>query len=65
MKEWYYLGLSALGIVGLLSGIGILAATGRTRRSIVLVVLGLLIGQWWLMEILIVQAIWSIKGFAP
>lgn len=65
MKEWYYIALSALGIVSLLIGVGIMAAKGRTRRSVILVVLGLVIGQWWLIEMLVVQTIWSIRGFAP
>lgn len=65
MKGWYYLALSALGIISLFLGIGILATKGRTRRSIILIVLGLVIGQWWLIEMLIAQAIWSIRGFAP
>jgi len=65
MKEWYYVALSALGITSLLLGITILATTGRTRRSIVLIVLGLAIGQWWLIEASVMMAFWSIKGFAP
>jgi len=66
MKEWYYVSLSLLGITSLLIGVGILATTkGQKRRSIVLIVLGLCIGQWWLVEQLAMMAFWSIEGFAP
>jgi hypothetical protein len=65
MKGWYYLALSALGIISLFLAIGILATKGRTCRSIILIVLGLVIGQWWLIESLAMMALWGIRGFAP
>lgn len=65
MKGWYYLALSMLGIISLFLAIGILITKGRTYRSITLIVLGLVIGQWWIIETLAMIAFGKIKGFAP
>lgn len=61
----YYLLLSALGFLSVGLGIWVVLMHGLDWRSVLLVVVGLLIGQWWFIEIVIVQGIWSITGFAP
>jgi hypothetical protein len=55
----------AFGIISIVLGLSILATIERTRRLVALVVIGLVVGQWWLIKTLVVFAIWSIGGFAP
>ena len=63
--EAYWLLLSALGILSGVLGITVLAHTGLRWKPIVAVIFGLIIGQWWLIELAAVQLIWSSRGFAP
>lgn len=65
MVKWQWFALLILGLCSVIISIKIFATTGFTRRSMVLVVAGLLLGQWWLIELLIVQVIWHTVGFAP
>ncbi|KPK48584.1 MAG: hypothetical protein AMS22_15085 [Thiotrichales bacterium SG8_50] len=65
MQEWYYLALSVLAATSLAIGVTILATKERSARNIALVVIGLVIGQWWLIEVLATQVIWRFGGFAP
>src|SRR5689334_18978509 len=43
----------------------ILVRTRFSWRSCFGVALGLLIGQWWLVEFTLVQLLWHLRGFAP
>lgn len=61
----YYLLLSVLGITSLCLGLWVLKQSRFVWHSTVLVVLGLIIGQWWLLEFLVVQVLWGNRGFAP
>lgn len=61
----YYVLLSALGIISLCLGLWVLKESRFAWHSTVLVVLGLLIGQWWLIEFLVAQVLWGSRGFAP
>lgn len=65
MAGSYYLILSILGIISVLAGLWVLIANRFAWRSVILVVLGLVIGQWWFIELMAVQIIWTLKGFAP
>lgn len=65
MMEWRSTVRLVLGIISIVLGLSILTTIERTRRSVALVVIGLVVGQWWLIKILVVFAIWSIGGFAP
>ena len=65
MMEWRSTVRLVLGIISIVLGLSILATIERTRRSVALVVIGLVVGQWWLIKTLFVFAIWSIGGFAP
>jgi len=65
MMEWRSTVRLVLGIISIVLGLSILATIERTRRSVALVVIGLVVGQWWLIKTLVVFAIWSIGGFAP
>lgn len=60
---WFALGLLAfLHIV--ISGVFFIANAGNRlfRLSIVLL---LLVGQWWAVQMLAMQIIWRVQGFAP
>ena len=61
----YWLLLSALGILSGVLGMMLLVHTGLRWKPLVAVILGLIIGQWWIIEFAAVQMIWSSRGFAP
>ena len=52
-------------IIGLCLGIAALIVSGWSLRSIILVILGLIIGQWNLLPDLLTFAAWSIGGYQP
>lgn len=64
MMVSYHVALSVLGIISACLAFWILK-TNRTWRSVILVVLGLVVGQWWLVEMSIMYVLWSVRGFAP
>ena len=53
------------GVIGLCLGIAVLIMSGWTRRSIILVILGLIIGQWVFLQVLLVRVLFHFWGFAP
>jgi len=60
--------LGVPSILGISSGV--LAAlalknSGFKLWAVASVAAGLLIGQWWFVESMAVQILWSIRGFAP
>ena len=61
----YYELLSILGVLTFGFGIWVLQANAWTRRAIIIVVIGLLLGQWWFLEFSGVNVLWTIHGFAP
>jgi hypothetical protein len=63
--ERYYLFLSLLGILSCFFAVMVLKRTGRTWSAVAGVTIGLLIGQWWFVENLILRAFWRFGGFAP
>jgi hypothetical protein len=65
MAASYYVALSVLGLVSACLAFWILREHRFALRPAVLVILALVAGQWWLIEFLAVQILWSIKGFAP
>jgi len=65
MMEWRSTTRLVLGIISIVLGLSILATIERTRRSVVLVATGLIVGQWWLIKMLAVFTTWGIGGFAP
>ena len=46
-------------------GVSLLISWKLNQRSVALVVVGLIVGQWWLIKILGAFALWSIRDFAP
>ena len=65
MLHFFFPMLCGLAIINLLLGLWLLIETRFTWRTVLLVVLGLIIGQWWLILWSVVFLIWSIGGFAP
>jgi hypothetical protein len=65
MMPWWWSGQVLAGITSGAFGIAILARRWFDRRAWILVVAGLLIGQWhWVLRAL-ASAIWRSRGFAP
>lgn len=55
-----------LSIFGIFCGVfaaRIIARTGLRWWPVVWVAVGLIIGQWWLIELMIMQLFWKSKGF--
>ncbi len=61
----YHLIQSSLALTCLLLGIWIVVNRRFTFAAIALTTLGFIIGQWWLLEGMLMVAIWKINGFAP
>lgn len=57
--------LIALAIICICFGIWILIATQFAWRAVILVTIGIIIGQWWLIKMLTAWFLWTISGFAP
>mgnify|MGYP001423388834 CR=1 FL=1 len=62
---WYWILLFLLGVLCGFFAARILARSKQSRWSVWFVVLGLVLGQWWVIEHLATQAIWQIRGFGP
>jgi len=61
----YWLLLISLGAVSLLLAGRIIKYERLQRLPLTLVIIGLIIGQWWFFELVFAKLIWTIKGFAP
>lgn len=61
----YFPVLYVLAGLNLLCGIRVIARTWPKRWPIVVVIVGLIIGQWWLVLLTALVVGWSIVGFAP
>jgi hypothetical protein len=61
----YWVVLSCLGIAAFVFAAMALRYTGLKVWSVVAAVGGLLIGQWWLFQFLILMAFWKWRGFGP
>jgi hypothetical protein len=57
--------LSILGILSCILAIRVIWYTGLNFRPLALVIGGLVLGQWWFIEIIIVKVLWGLGGFAP
>ena len=63
--HFYRFILLTLATINLLLGLWILIEAGFAWRRVFFVVLGLTLGQWWLIIWLLVFLVWCIRGFAP
>jgi uncharacterized membrane protein YqgA involved in biofilm formation len=57
--------LQCCGLLSVFFGIVVVWRTRPKRWPIAAVALGLFVGQWWFVEMLIVFAFWKWRGFAP
>jgi hypothetical protein len=57
--------LTCLAVISLFCGVWAVQHTGIKFWSVAIVVIGLAIGQWWLIESAFAMAAWTINGFAP
>ena len=64
-QDQYYEILSALGALTFGFAIWVLREHGWSRRTVVIILFGLLLGQWWFLEYGLASALWTIRGFSP
>ncbi|MDC8760069.1 hypothetical protein [Janthinobacterium fluminis] len=65
MLPSYQLILSALAVASFGLGAALLNMHRFSWRAVLLVVSGLALGQWWLLETLLMLVVWSVGDFAP
>jgi hypothetical protein len=65
MLHTYFVWLSVAAVLSLALGLWVLWLVHFRRAAVVLVVLGLLVGQWWFWQLLLIMTFWRIRGFAP
>jgi hypothetical protein len=63
--SFYWLLLSCLAVVAVVMGLVVLRQTGVRPWPLVAVVGGLVVGQWWLIQWLLIVAFGKLRGFAP
>lgn len=66
MYGWYFLLLKALGVGSVM--ISFLILRQETRRNIIsitAIIIGIVVGQWWFLELVVVRSIWYLNGMAP
>lgn len=61
----YYGLLGLLAVMDVLIGIWLMSIYRFALKPILLLLFGLAVSQWWLLEFLIVQGVWVARGFAP
>jgi len=57
--------LAVLATLSLVLGIIVIVKNQFAKGSLVFVILLLGVGQWWLIELLLMQVLWATRGFAP
>lgn len=61
----YWLVLGLLALLHVVGSVAVFVANpGRLPLRIGVVVL-LIVGQWWLIQMIVMQIIWRLRGFAP
>jgi hypothetical protein len=63
--SFYWPLLYCLAVAAAVMAIVVLRQTGMKLWSLAAVVVGLLVGQWGLLQLLLVVAFWKWRGFAP
>jgi hypothetical protein len=63
--QWYWVFLSLLGLLNCGLSALVLRKTGLKYWPILGVAVGLLLGQWWLVQMLILGLFFCVGGFAP
>lgn len=65
MMASYNVILSILGLVSCCFGIWLVVINRFAWRTILIVVIGLVMGQWWLIETIVTLSLWKFRGMAP
>jgi hypothetical protein len=65
MLAWYHAGMIAFALVTVCLAVWVLASSSRKRIALPFVGVGLIVGNWRVLEGALMIAIWSIRGFAP
>ena len=60
MRPDYTLILGGAGAITVVVAAALLLASRNRHRDMLLIVIGLLIGQWWLMETWLLRGAWSV-----
>ena len=63
--DGYFRLLSALAVLSGILAIVVVGTTGLRWKTVLAVALGLLIGQWWLIQFVVTQLMWGLAGFSP
>jgi hypothetical protein len=63
--KFYWILLVFLCTVSFLFAVVIIKYERLKKLPIVIIIIGLIIGQWWIFELVFVKLTWIIKGFAP
>jgi hypothetical protein len=63
--SFYWVLLNCLAVAAVVMGLVVLRQTGVKPWSLVVVIGGLLVGQWWLIQLLLIIAFGRLRGFAP
>ena len=63
--EHYGLFLALMGAASFGLGLWVLGRTGMRWAPALGVALGLIVGQWWLIQFVVTQLLWNRGGFAP
>jgi hypothetical protein len=61
----YFTILSILTVIHFALGLWLLIMSRFTWRIVFFVVVGIIIGEWWLIQLGIMFLFWGIRGFAP
>jgi hypothetical protein len=64
-SEWYYALLWLLAGLSVVLAARLLFQAGFKAWPVAATAIGLLAGQWWLVEALILRAFWRLNGFGP
>ncbi|MDD5333275.1 MAG: hypothetical protein PHS32_05960 [Rhodoferax sp.] len=65
MLAWRLEGMIALALVTVCFGVWVLINAPRKRNTLPFVAVGLIIGNWRMLEGALMLVFWSINGFAP
>ena len=63
--DWYWIYLSLLGTLSAGLAIAVLRQAGFRFLPVAGVIVGLLVGQWWFVQAVILQLFWRVGGMAP
>ena len=65
MISQYYIVLALLGALNMFLGAWLIFDNRFKYSVILIIILFILISQWWVIELYLVQLIWKLKGMGP